>query len=147
MHPARNSDFKTHAEKSNPTSRTDFSSKTLWDIFFGSPCKSFWQNWSKNKISTLNFHFLSDFLAKTSRAKETINIQNKTLKNHDVELYWPKLTLPYLFSRSPHIRYILQVWIANLLVTAAVLPTDQSKHALAGVLLKTPAFLVVCQPN
>ena len=38
MNRAQNSDSKTHAEKSNPTSRTDFSSKTLWDIFFGSPC-------------------------------------------------------------------------------------------------------------
>ena len=34
MNWARNSDSKTHAEKSNPTSRTDFSSKTLRDIFF-----------------------------------------------------------------------------------------------------------------
>ena len=37
MNRAQNSDFKTHAEKSNPTSRTDFSSKTLWDIFLGHP--------------------------------------------------------------------------------------------------------------
>ena len=41
MNWAQNSDSKTHAEKSNPTSRTDFSSKALWDIFFGSPCISY----------------------------------------------------------------------------------------------------------
>ena len=37
MNRAENSDSITHAEKSNPTSRTDFSSKTLWDIFLGHP--------------------------------------------------------------------------------------------------------------
>ena len=37
MNRAQNSDSKTHAEKSNPTSRTDYSSKTLWDIFLGHP--------------------------------------------------------------------------------------------------------------
>ena len=37
MNQAENSDSITHAEKSNPTSRTDFSSKTLWDIFLGHP--------------------------------------------------------------------------------------------------------------
>ena len=39
MNRARSSDSKTHAEKSNQTSRTHFSSKTLRDIFFGSPCR------------------------------------------------------------------------------------------------------------
>ena len=34
MNQARNSVSKTHVEKSNPTSGTDFSSKTLTDIFW-----------------------------------------------------------------------------------------------------------------
>ena len=37
MNRAQSSDSETHAEKSNPTSRTDFSSKTLRDIFLGHP--------------------------------------------------------------------------------------------------------------
>ena len=37
MNQARNSDSKTHVEKSNPTSGTDLSSKTLRNIFLGHP--------------------------------------------------------------------------------------------------------------
>ena len=37
MNRARDSVSKPHAEKSNPTSRTDFSSKTLRNIFLGHP--------------------------------------------------------------------------------------------------------------
>ena len=39
MNQARDSDSMTHAEKSNPTSRTDSSSKMLRDIFLGHPVK------------------------------------------------------------------------------------------------------------
>ena len=48
---AQNSDSKTHAEKSNPTSRTDFRSKTLTDIFFGSPCRYHCQGWAGIPVS------------------------------------------------------------------------------------------------
>ena len=34
-----NSDSETHVEKQNRTSKTDLSFKTLWDIFFGTPCR------------------------------------------------------------------------------------------------------------
>ena len=44
MNRARDSVSKPHAEKSNPTSRKDVSSKTLRDIFFGSPCISCWSS-------------------------------------------------------------------------------------------------------
>ena len=40
MNRARDSDSKTHAERSNPASRTDSSSKTLRDIFLGHPVGS-----------------------------------------------------------------------------------------------------------
>ena len=39
MNWARDSDSKTHAEKLNPASRTDSSSKALRDICFGPPCR------------------------------------------------------------------------------------------------------------
>ena len=35
---AQNSDYKTHAKKLNPTSRTEIGYKSLWCIFFGAPC-------------------------------------------------------------------------------------------------------------
>ena len=39
MERARDSDSETHVKKYNWTSGTDLSKKSLWDIFFGAPCR------------------------------------------------------------------------------------------------------------
>ena len=120
---AQNSDSKTHAEKSNPTSRTDFRSKTLTDIFLGHPvyktryitnnkeADNDWFRLESNKEGTRWFgkcwHYHNQAMIKPAKT-----MKKWIFSSWNMNLMW-SLTFLWL-TRWQAQRSLCQSWMARL---------------------------------
>ena len=131
MNRARDSVSKPHAEKSNPTSRKDVSSKTLRDIFFGSPSTHLTRGFCCNSGKDMNSSIESE--PDPSRSFLLLSLTN--------------------IEKNPNTR-ILQFFrfrgsIIEFTLLCTMCPVSKQTHALRknlrdylGILPPTPTLLI-----